>query len=280
VEDSEQVVNQQAAYWSGEGGRRWVELQGLLDEIYQPLTDRFVDAVVGTGEGGRVLDVGCGTGATTVAAARRLGAEGECTGVDVSEPMLDAARARAEGEGVAVSFVLADAQRHQFEPASFDVVASRFGVMFFDDSVEAFDNLRRATRPGGALRIIVWRSADENPSMTTSEHAAAGLVEFPPKVPGAPGPFSFADSDHVETSLRRSGWTDVGFDKVDVEISMAEVDLPRYVGGLGALGRALAGKDQETRDRVVNAVLPAYERFIDGGRVRFVAACWLVSARA
>src|SRR4051794_38677889 len=186
MDDAEQVPNLQAEYWGGAGGRRWVELQDLLDGLYAPLAQRFVEMVVDAGVGGRLLDVGCGTGATTVAAALRLRDAGECTGVDVSEPMLAAARVRAEQEGTHVAFVLADAQRHAFEPASFDVIASRFGVMFFDDPVAAFANLRTATRPGGALRGIVWRGPGVKPSMTTSQRAAAGVVTFPPDVPGAP----------------------------------------------------------------------------------------------
>jgi SAM-dependent methyltransferase len=278
-DDSQQPVSQ-VEYWGGAGGRRWVALQDLLDDLYRPLEDRFVDAVVEADSGGRVLDVGCGTGATTVAAAQRLGDGGDCTGVDVSGPMLAAARERAQREGVGARFVEADAQRHAFEAATFDVVASRFGVMFFDDPVAAFANLRRATRRGGALRAIVWRSPEDNPFMTTSEHAAAGLVTFPPKVPDAPGPFAFADPNRVRGILEGSGWTDVGFERIDEVCSMDERDLAHYVGGLGSLGRALADADEATRDRVVKAVLPAYEPYVAGGQARFNAACWLVSARA
>src|SRR3954451_16782697 len=215
MDDAEQDQNLQAEYWGGAGGRRWGELQDLLDGLYAPLARRFVEMVVDADVGGRLLDVGCGTGATTVAAAHRLGDAGECTGVDLSEPMLAAARVRAEHEGTHVAFVLADAQRHAFVPASFDVIASRFGVMFFDDPVAAFANLRTATRTGGALRVIVWRGPEENPSMTTSERAAAGMVTFPPTVPGAPGPFALADTDRVAGILQQAGWSDVGFEPMD-----------------------------------------------------------------
>ena len=148
--------------------------------------------------GGRVLDVGCGTGSTTLAVARRLGAKGRCIGIDISEPMIAAARARAEREGTPASFIRADAQTHAFEPASFDMIISRFGVMFFDDSVRAFANLRRAAKQTPSLRFIAWRSAAENPFMTTAERAAAPLLpNLPARRPDAPGQFAFADRDRV-----------------------------------------------------------------------------------
>src|SRR6185312_8436149 len=144
------------------------------DQTYQPIEDLLVDAVA-SGTTRRVLDVGCGTGGTTVAVARRLGPSGRCTGVDISEPMIAAARARAEREGASVDFVVADAQTHAFERERFDAIISRFGVMFFNDPVAAFTNLRRAARAGAVLRAVVWRDAAENPFMTTAERAAAPL---------------------------------------------------------------------------------------------------------
>ena len=156
--------------------------------------------------GSRVLDVGCGTGSTTLAVARRLGAKGRCIGIDISEPMIAAARARAEREGTPASFIRADAQTHAFEPASFDMIISRFGVMFFDDSVRAFANLRRAARDDAELRFIAWRSAAENPFMTTAERAAAPLLpNLPARRPDAPGQFAFADRRRVYSILEESG---------------------------------------------------------------------------
>src|SRR5262249_25135771 len=138
-----------------------------------------------------ILDVGCGTGGTTLAVARRLGANGRATGVDISDLMIAAAQARAEREGVAARFFSANAQVHTFEPASFDTIISRFGVMFFDDPILAFRNVRRAAKDDAGLRLVVWRSAAENPFMTTAERAAAPLL---PNLPArrADGPGQFA----------------------------------------------------------------------------------------
>jgi ubiquinone/menaquinone biosynthesis C-methylase UbiE len=140
---SDQTDNEQAKLWNGPSGRAWVETQELLDHMYKPLEDRLVRAVAARSPR-RVLDIGCGTGSTTLAVARRLGSEGRCDGIDISEPMIAVARARAEREHVRAVFILGDAQVHTFEPASVDMLVSRFGVMFFDDPVSAFGNLRRA----------------------------------------------------------------------------------------------------------------------------------------
>ena len=158
----------------------WVRLQATLDATYAAVEDFLVDQVAAE-RPTTVLDVGCGTGATTLAIARRLGPGARCIGVDVAEPMVELARERAASEDSTVEFVVADAQRHRFTPGAADVIASRFGVMFFDDPVQAFANLRAAARGGGALRAVVWRGPEHNPFMTAAEEAAAGIITLPPR---------------------------------------------------------------------------------------------------
>src|SRR5262249_36315153 len=126
------AAEDQAKRWNTTAGRAWVEAQALLDRVFAPLEALLVDAIASTSPR-EVLDVGCGTGGTTVAIAKRLGANTNCTGVDISEPMIDAARLRAARDHTPSAFIVADAQAHDFEPARFDAICSRFGVMFFSD---------------------------------------------------------------------------------------------------------------------------------------------------
>ena len=270
----------QKALWNGTAGCAWVDAQETLDRMYEPIEKLLTDAIV-AGAPRRVLDVGCGTGATTLAVARRLGAHGECVGVDVSEPMLAAARGRAARAGTPATFVRADAQTHPFEPASFDAVMSRFGVMFFDDPVRAFANLRRASRAGAELRCVVWRSPDENPFMTTAERAAAPLLpSVPPRVADAPGQFGFASSERVQRILEQSGWTGIDIQPIDVDCTFPERELTRHATRFGPLARVLDDADEGTRARVVETVRAAFEPYVHGAEVRFVAACWTIAARA
>jgi len=271
---------EQAAQWNGPGGGAWVRLQGVLDAMYVPLEELLVDRVAEAAPGiPSVLDVGCGTGATTLALARRLGPGTAVTGVDVSGPMLAAARERASRAGLEVPFVAADAQRHDFGPGP-RVVASRFGVMFFDDPPAAFAHLRAAASPGGALRAIVWRDPGENPFMTAAPEAAAGLLDVPAPVPGAPGQFGLADGGRTATMLRAAGWGEVTVEPVDRECTFPASELEAYLTLMGPVGRALAGRDDATRARVLDRVRPALAPFVRGDEVVFTAACWLVSATA
>ena len=254
-------------------------MQALTDRMYEPLGDLLVDAVVAVSRGA-VLDVGCGTGRTTVAVARRLGVESRCTGIDISEPMIAAARARVERDGTPARFIRADAQDYGFEPASVDTIMSRFGVMFFEDPVRAFANLRRAGTSDAALRSIVWRGMPENPFMTTAERAAAPLLpNLPPRRPDGPGQFAFADHRRVRGILEESGWIDIEVRPIDVECTFPETDLVAYLTRLGPVGLILQEADERTRARVVDAVRPAFDPFVHGADVRFTAACWMVEAR-
>lgn len=269
----------QVALWNEASGRTWVELQAVLDGLLAPFEAIVLDAGF-PGEGGRVLDVGCGAGATTLAMARRLGKAGQCLGVDISEPLLTAAKARAAAEGCDnATFLQADAQTHRFEPNRFDTVISRFGVMFFDDPEAAFANLRRAARIAGKLAFVAWRSPAENPFMTTARRAAEPLLSnMPTPDPNAPGQFAFADKDYVRRILERGGWSDIVVRPVDVEGHVAEKDLLSYVTRLGPVGLALREVDEATRVRVTEVVRAAFEPYIQNGAARFSMACWLVSA--
>ena len=275
---STRTNDEQRALWNDVAGRAWVESQELLDRILKPFEDLLVESVAARSPD-RVLDVGCGTGSTTLAVARSSGRP--CTGIDISAPMIAAARARAEQERTPAMFIQDDAQTHAFEPASFDAIVSRFGVMFFEDSVRAFANLRHAARGGAQLLLIVWRSAEENPFMTTAEHAAAPLLPaMPARKPDEPGQFAFADEHRVSRILEQSGWADIDIQPIDVACSFPEPALIPYLTRLGPLGRIFDQLEEKLREQVVATVRRAFDPYVHGNEVRFVAACWVVRSRA
>ena len=159
----------QATLWNTTSGCAWVEKQPLLDHILEPFEAPLMQAIR-AGSSNRLLDVGCGTGGTTLTAAQLLGDKGQCTGIDISEPMLAFARTRADRENVSAKFICADAQTYAFAANSFDTIISRFGVMFFADSIAAFTNLHRAATKGAQLCFIAWRGAADNPR--SEEHTS------------------------------------------------------------------------------------------------------------
>ena len=280
MDHTQQTQDEQTRLWNGPGGRGWIELQETLDRGLQPFEDLLVQAVAAA-DASRVLDVGCGTGSTTLAVARLLGAQGRSIGIDLSAPMIAVARARAERERSSASFVIADAQTHTFEPASFEMIVSRFGVMFFDDSVRAFANLRRAAAPKADLRVVVWRSPADNPFMTAAERAAAPfLPELPARRPDEPGQFAFADRSRVHSILEKSGWTEIDIQPLDVVCTLPASKLDAYFTKLGPLGRVLQQVDEQERSRIIEAVRAAFGPYVHSAAVRFTAACWLVEAHA
>ena len=270
---------EQIALWNDTAGRAWVELQETLDRVLEPFEHLLVAAVAAR-KARRVLDIGCGTGSTTLAVARQLGPNGTAVGVDISEPMIALAKQRAARESAPPRFLCADAQTHAFDAKSFDLIISRFGVMFFDDPVRAFANLRRAAAPKADLQAIAWRSPAENPFMTAAERAAAPfLPEMPARRPDEPGQFAFADRSRVHSILEKSGWTEIDIQPLDVDCTLPEPELDPYFTRLGPLGRVLPQLDEKTRSRVIDTVRAAFDPFVHGDEVRFTAACWMIGAR-
>jgi SAM-dependent methyltransferase len=280
----------QVALWNGLAARGWIEAREAIDRMFKPFEDLLV-AAVPSGSRGPVLDVGCGTGATTLAVARTLEPNGRAIGIDISAPMIAVARARAAGaraeeEGAErergrAEFILADAQDHPFEASSVETIVSRFGVMFFDDPARAFANLRRAAKAGGRLRFVAWRGAEENPFMRTAERAAAPLLPDLPVLrrPDAPGQFAFADAKRIRVILEENGWDGIDIRPLDIECTLSEEDLNHYLRLMGPVGRILQEVDARTRAEVFEAVRAAFDPFVHAGEVRYTAACWLVDAR-
>jgi SAM-dependent methyltransferase len=271
-------AQEQAAIWNGTAGQAWVRLQEVLDQMFKPLEDLLVEAI--PAQARSVLDVGCGTGATTLAAARHIGMTGRCVGIDLSAPMIAAARVRAQAEGSPARFLNGDAQQHPFEADSVDHLVSRFGVMFFGDAEAAFTNLRRAARGQATLHFMAWRGAEENPFMTTAERAAGSLLNLPARQPDEPGQFAFARESRVRDLLQASGWTGIDLTPLDVDCCFPESGLVPYLTQLGPLGRVLPTVDEATRERIVAKVRAAFEAHVQGDKVRFRAACWQIRAKA
>ncbi len=237
----------QIDYWNSENGQKWVRNQASLDRMFASVTDRLL-ALAKPQIGEAAIDVGCGTGATTMALAEALGTEGRALGVDVSAPMLAMARSRAEQAGLTqLTYLEADAQTHAFDPQALDLLVSRFGVMFFEDPVAAFANLRGAMKPGGRLCFLCWAPLAVNPWFSIPRAAAiARMGKVPPAAdPRAPGPLAFAEKDYVQQILRSAGWTSVEVVEEEVRLStdVALSEVARLASNLGPAVRIVRALD-------------------------------------
>jgi SAM-dependent methyltransferase len=274
---------EQIAYWNEISGPRWVAQQQLLDDQISPLGLAAMErARVSTGE--RVLDVGCGCGQTTLQLAERVGPRGWLTGVDISAPMLERARERAAERGLAnARFVLADAQEARL--GEFDLVFSRFGVMFFADPTAAFSNLRAQLAPGGRVSFVCWQEMKRNPWMQVPMRSVAQHVALPaPPAPGAPGPFSLADAARLRGILDQAGFAAGAIEPLEGELRIGGAD-----GGLasavevmmrtGPAAAALRDADAAARARIADAMREALAPYAAADGVRLGYAAWLVSAR-
>jgi SAM-dependent methyltransferase len=269
----------QIKFWNDKAGQDWTSLQARMDVNLSAIGDAVL-ALADARAGMAVLDVGCGTGATSLALAA---AGAKVTSLDVSKPMLGLARKRAAEAGLDIAFIEADASAHAFAP-EYDLIFSRFGVMFFDDPIGAFANLHRALRTGGHLAFVCWRPLAENLWAAAPLGAAKPfLPEQPSPDPLAPGPFAFADPQRILSILTDVGFHDVEIEKYDGVMRMGR-DIPTIAAQtlqIGPLSRAVGEADEATRAKITEAVRAVMGKFATtDGEIAPPTACWLVSAKA
>ncbi len=275
----------QIAYWNDKAAVTWTAFQERLDAVFAPLTTRAVNAAAPSA-GERVIDIGCGCGATILDLARRVGPSGDVTGLDVSEPMSARARERIATEGLAnAKVIVADASAYPFTGHDADLLFSRFGVMFFDEPVAAFANLRLAMRPGGRLLCAAWRELAQNSWFTLPLNAAGPLLPpAPPADPDAPGPFAFAEGERVRGILSRAGWTGIDLVRQDVSMRLAgpgELDAAtEFATRIGPLARRLTEATSDERSRARQAVSDMLRTHDGPDGISLGGSIWLVSARA
>jgi SAM-dependent methyltransferase len=266
---------EQAQAWDGAEGDYWAEHADRFDRSLAGYQPAFLDAAR-IERGDRVLDIGCGTGQDTRAAARRAG-DGCALGVDLSARMIEVARRRAVREGLPnARFARADAQIHPFPPAGFDLAISRTGAMFFGDPVAAFGNIARALRPGGRLTLLTWQPAARNEWFGACWTALTGRDELPTPPPGAPGPFSMSDPARMRTLLSGTGFTDIQIigRTAPVHFGRDAADAQQFL--LGLLSWMLRDRDDPDRGRA--ALLAALHDHQTPHGVCFGSAAWLVTA--
>jgi ubiquinone/menaquinone biosynthesis C-methylase UbiE len=273
----------QIAFWNGVAGRHWTDRQAVQDIVLAPVTEKLV-ARINAQRGQRILDIGCGCGAIAIELAKHVGPSGHVLGIDISVPMLERARQLTPKE-LPADYVLADATVYPFDPASFDLLVSRFGVMFFADPVLSFRNLRKSLRPRGRLVFACWREPRENGWMMTPLMAVYKHVPKLPQLgPEDPGPFAFADEARVKRILTEAGFTDVAMEACPLGIDVAAGrGLEAAVQGaleIGPASRALEGHPPEMVAAAIQSIREALTPFAKGQSVRLPGAIWLVTASA
>ncbi|MGB0406205.1 MAG: class I SAM-dependent methyltransferase [Pseudomonadales bacterium] len=269
------------AFWNGAGGETWVRAQAQLDQMLAPLLDALL-AGAALQPGRRVLDLGCGCGASSLAAAE---SGAEVVGLDFSAPMISLAEARGNAASArALRFICEDATKAVF-PTPFDHLISRFGGMFFADPVAAYAKLRGALVPGGRLTMLVWQAPKHNPWMSVVGQAVAPFLPPPSggaPDPRAPGPFAFADPAYVTGLLEAAGWESISLSPVERPLHLADTmeEALALQSQVGPLARVLRELEETAREAALTAAREALAPHFTPEGLVLGAACHLVEARA
>jgi SAM-dependent methyltransferase len=271
-----------AAFWNSTMGHAWVAQQAVISDVFTSVT-RVSLAAAAAKQGEHVIDIGCGTGDTLLAIARSVGPSGGVLGVDVSVPMLEFATHRASEAGLAnITCALADATTYAFEPRRADLAYSRFGVMFFDDPIKAFTNIRSGMKTGGRLVFVCFRTMPESPWFRVPiEAARPHLPPQPPVDPSVPGMFSLAREERLRDILNNAGFREIAMNATDVPIDGKDTTRSMaFITQAGPLPALLENASDEQREHAIEAVRNALAANLGADGRGLHVGLWLVSAVA
>ena len=279
------ILDSAAEDWSGEMGERWLanldRFEGMIAPVGQALLERAAFR-----DGERVIDIGCGAGATSLDIAKRIGARGAVLGVDISPVLIAAAEGRAHVAGAAnVRFRCADAATASLDEPPFDRAFSRFGVMFFGDARAAFANLHRFVRGGGRIDFSVWAPARENAWVAQTLAAIGQFVALPAPTPRAPGPFALDDPAYVGELLEGAGFSSVAFETwrggqpIGGPGATPE-EAVAFVFDAMSFGKMLDEAGTDTRAKVRGKLLELYTRYRASDGIRMSGTAYFVTARS
>ena len=279
-----EVNKNQKDFWSGKGGDIWVERQNAMDTMLSPLGEAALNKL-NFNEEENVLDVGCGCGHTTLNIAKRIGPSGNVTGLDISEPMLKRAKESAVEMSITnTSFKCVDVQTEDLGDQIYSSAFSRFGVMFFEDSVAAFKNINKSLISGGYLSFVCWQSPAVNPWQSLFIQEVKKFLDLPSPPPRSPGPFAFMESEYVSSILEESKFQDITIEGHEAEVNMfsgrsLSDSVKDYISINPVVTQMLKESSENQIAEIVNSGIEAFSPYYSEKGLIFPSATWLVTAR-
>ena len=279
-----EVNKNQKDFWSGKGGNIWVERQNVMDTMLSPLGEAALNKL-NFNEGENVLDIGCGCGHTTLNIAKRIEPLGNVTGLDISEPMLERAKESAVEMSITnTTFKCVDVQTEDLGDQIYSAAFSRFGVMFFEDSIAAFKNINRSLISGGCLSFVCWQSPAVNPWQSLFIQEIKKFLELPSPPPRSPGPFAFMESEYVFSILEESKFQDINIEGHEAEVNMfsgrsLSDSVKDYISINPVVTEMLRDSSEDQTTEIVNSAIEAFSPYYSEKGLIFPSATWLVTAK-
>ena len=279
-----EVNKNQKDFWSGKGGDIWVERQNAMDTMLSPLGEAALNKL-NFNEEENVLDIGCGCGHTTLNIAKRIGPSGNVTGLDISEPMLKRAKESAVEMSITNTlFKCVDVQTEDLGDQIYSAAFSRFGVMFFEDSIAAFKNINKSLISGGYLSFVCWQSPAVNPWQSLFIQEVKKFLDLPSPPPRSPGPFAFMESEYVSSILEESKFQDITIEGHEAEVNMfsgrsLSDSVKDYISINPVVTQMLKESSENQVAEIINSGIEAFSPYYSEKGLIFPSATWLVTAR-
>ena len=277
-----EVNKNQRDFWSGKGGDIWVERQNAMDTMLSPLGEAALNKL-NLNEGENGLDIGCGSGHTTLNIAKRISPDGQVTGLDISEPMLKRAKESANEMSISnASFNCVDVQTDDMGEEVYSAAFSRFGVMFFEDPVAAFCNINKSLITGASLSFVCWQSPALNPWQSLFIEAVKKYVDLPSPPPRSPSPFAFMESEYVSSILEESNFQNIMIEGHEAEVNMfsgrsLSDSVKDYISINPVVSGMLKDSTEQEKTEIINSAIEAFSPYYSAKGLMFPSATWLVT---